>query len=62
MLVNEREVDILGLDGVGATELVAKDEVDPVMEVGGDVVTFQHSEDIEKASVRVYAYNYCSLG
>lgn len=48
MLVHEREVDIFGLDGVGAAELVAKDEVDPVMEVGRDMVTLQHSVECIK--------------
>ena len=43
MLVYERKVDIFGLDGVGAAELVAKDEIDPVMELGRDMVTLQNS-------------------
>ena len=45
MLIDKREVDIFGLDSVRATELIAKDEVNPVMEMRRDVVTFQHSED-----------------
>lgn len=45
MLVDEREVDIFGLDCIRAAELIAKDKVDPMMKMGRYVVTFQYSED-----------------
>ena len=56
MFVNKREVDIFGFDCVGAAELVAKDKVDPVVEMGRDVVTFQYPVDNRWM---VISHEYC---